>query len=117
MALLSKAMSAQLSVRMRTWRLGRTSFLLRHPQPLIRLKLLPAISPIQSSSICSKAAKHLSCQPPAWQNWGTSLLSFLAIYNEQRSEEHTSELQSPMRISYAVFCLTKNKNNNPHQKN
>src|SRR3546814_4341288 len=27
-----------------------------------------------------------------------------------RSEEHTSELQSLMRISYAVFCLTKNKN-------
>src|SRR3546814_16545934 len=25
-----------------------------------------------------------------------------------RSEEHTSELQSLMRISYAVFCLTKN---------
>src|SRR3546814_10838164 len=30
-----------------------------------------------------------------------------------RSEEHTSELQSLMRISYAVFCLKKkNKNNN-----
>src|SRR3546814_10794766 len=29
----------------------------------------------------------------------------------QRSEEHTSELQSLMRISYAVFCLKKNKNN------
>src|SRR3546814_4962800 len=28
---------------------------------------------------------------------------------EQRSEEHTSELQSLMRISYAVFCLTKKK--------
>src|SRR3546814_3604072 len=27
-----------------------------------------------------------------------------------RSEEHTSELQSLMRISYAVFCLTKNTN-------
>src|SRR3546814_5166912 len=27
-----------------------------------------------------------------------------------RSEEHTSELQSLMRISYAVFCLTKTKN-------
>src|SRR3546814_7353286 len=27
----------------------------------------------------------------------------------QRSEEHTSELQSLMRISYAVFCLTKKK--------
>src|SRR3546814_3330443 len=31
------------------------------------------------------------------------------VQAEQRSEEHTSELQSLMRISYAVFCL-KNKN-------
>src|SRR3546814_18572078 len=31
-----------------------------------------------------------------------------------RSEEHTSELQSLMRISYAVFCLKKKKNNNNH---
>src|SRR3546814_10583066 len=32
-----------------------------------------------------------------------------------RSEEHTSELQSLMRISYAVFCLKKkNKTNNKH---
>src|SRR3546814_9512806 len=30
------------------------------------------------------------------------------FYNADRSEEHTSELQSLMRISYAVFCL-KNK--------
>src|SRR3546814_4085043 len=29
-----------------------------------------------------------------------------------RSEEHTSELQSLMRISYAVFCLKKNKKHN-----
>src|SRR3546814_9636765 len=29
---------------------------------------------------------------------------------ETRSEEHTSELQSLMRISYAVFCLKKKKN-------
>src|SRR3546814_7784696 len=33
-----------------------------------------------------------------------------------RSEEHTSELQSLMRISYAVFCLTK-KINNTSSKN
>src|SRR3546814_10294266 len=32
-----------------------------------------------------------------------------------RSEEHTSELQSLMRISYAVFCL-KNKSNHPSSK-
>src|SRR3546814_3649449 len=31
-----------------------------------------------------------------------------------RSEEHTSELQSLMRISYAVFCLNKNKHTTSH---
>src|SRR3546814_10795660 len=31
---------------------------------------------------------------------------------ERRSEEHTSELQSLMRISYAVFCLKKKKTQN-----
>src|SRR3546814_5306570 len=31
-----------------------------------------------------------------------------------RSEEHTSELQSLMRISYAVFCLKKKKKNHNH---
>src|SRR3546814_7040275 len=31
-----------------------------------------------------------------------------------RSEEHTSELQSLMRISYAVFCLKKKKKTNKH---
>src|SRR3546814_2557442 len=36
--------------------------------------------------------------------------------NAERSEEHTSELQSLMRISYADFCLTK-KNMNYTQKN
>src|SRR3546814_2090885 len=38
---------------------------------------------------------------------------------EQRSEEHTSELQSLMRISYAVFCLKKKKlkNNNRNISN
>src|SRR3546814_5152852 len=37
---------------------------------------------------------------------------------ETRSEEHTSELQSLMRISYAVFCLKKNnhKNNSEHRQ-
>src|SRR3546814_9108604 len=34
-----------------------------------------------------------------------------------RSEEHTSELQSLMRISYAVFCLKKQKNRDQHNKN
>src|SRR3546814_5398810 len=40
-------------------------------------------------------------EPPDWRLQQT----------ERRSEEHTSELQSLMRISYAVFCLTKKKKN------
>src|SRR3546814_10560997 len=40
----------------------------------------------------------------------------MTMLHRQRSEEHTSELQSLMRISYAVFCLKKKKNK-PQQKN
>src|SRR3546814_1186912 len=48
------------------------------------------------------------------------LVAFLALagyaldraFVDVRSEEHTSELQSLMRHSYAVFCLNKNKYNN-----
>src|SRR3546814_1295832 len=37
-----------------------------------------------------------------------------ATVRYKRSEEHTSELQSLMRISYAVFCLQKTNKNNNH---
>src|SRR3546814_10535870 len=36
-------------------------------------------------------------------------LAALLWWRRRRSEEHTSELQSLMRISYAVFCLKKKK--------
>src|SRR3546814_5719720 len=39
-----------------------------------------------------------------------------AVENEKRSEEHTSELQSLMRISYAVFCLKKKKRQKQQQR-
>src|SRR3546814_2658641 len=39
----------------------------------------------------------------------------VAGIGQQRSEEHTSELQSLMRISYAVFCLKKKKKTINHQ--
>src|SRR3546814_7598426 len=38
------------------------------------------------------------------------LLTIAGTGSARRSEEHTSELQSLMRISYAVFCLKKKKN-------
>src|SRR3546814_5697549 len=43
-----------------------------------------------------------------------SLLAWLCMqtFAADRSEEHTSELQSLMRISYAVFCLKKKKTQN-----
>src|SRR3546814_17292106 len=40
----------------------------------------------------------------------TGLVLFALVAGPTRSEEHTSELQSLMRISYAVFCLKKKKN-------
>src|SRR3546814_7668367 len=41
--------------------------------------------------------------------FGAQCLAFIAARDAERSEEHTSELQSLMRISYAVFCLKKKK--------
>src|SRR3546814_10838865 len=50
---------------------------------------------------------------PCFAMLTTDANRLVAHYQPQRSEEHTSELQSLMRISYAVFCLkkkTQNKN-------
>src|SRR3546814_7962029 len=44
--------------------------------------------------------------PPAPKAWRAVTI---ASVSDMRSEEHTSELQSLMRISYAVFCLKKKK--------
>src|SRR3546814_11164093 len=43
---------------------------------------------------------------------GLSILHWINDGLMARSEEHTSELQSLMRISYAVFCLTKKHSQN-----
>src|SRR3546814_6515041 len=45
-----------------------------------------------------------------WWDWHPSKTAL-----EYRSEEHTSELQSLMRISYAVFCLKKKSHTRPHE--
>src|SRR3546814_1305286 len=50
-----------------------------------------------------KKVKVLSERDPAKLPWGKLGVDVVL----ERSEEHTSELQSLMRISYAVFCLTK----------
>src|SRR3546814_1225809 len=45
------------------------------------------------------------------------LVDVLACARTNRSEEHTSELQSLMRISYAVFCLKKKNIKQPNNNN
>src|SRR3546814_6135560 len=64
--------------------------------------------------MCAPNCKVLSIQPPS----RSAMHSHLRISSAtaplisticSRSEEHTSELQSLMRISYAVFCLNKKK--------
>src|SRR3546814_1044624 len=64
-------------------------------------------------------ARHRNALITAPTGSGKTLAAFLAAINDLvsegieqgRSEEHTSELQSLMRISYAVFCLKKKNNN------
>src|SRR3546814_4944934 len=59
----------------------------------------------------SEPARYLSRHMP-----GADLLrpSISGSVVARRSEEHTSELQSLMRISYAVFCLKKKTHNSHH---
>src|SRR3546814_1699754 len=58
----------------------------------------------------------LAMNQPTLRGLGCGSGSMVGMYSRQlrtvsvrRSEEHTSELQSLMRMSYAVFCLKKNK--------
>src|SRR3546814_4653264 len=82
--------------------------------------LMPRRDAVPGVAGAGAAAARISCQrhdwPPAFflpvQEWPLpfSFGSLPAMpYSASRSEEHTSELQSLMRISYAVFCLKKKK--------
>src|SRR3546814_10362011 len=64
--------------------------------------------------IAPRYSDHQARQPDRIAHFvADMLLRLLADTSRRlaRSEEHTSELQSLMRISYAVFCLKKKKNN------
>src|SRR3546814_2932154 len=69
-----------------------------------------------------KTARETEAADSDGREAGAFFLVFLVVeplvtLAVHRSEEHTSELQSLMRISYAVFCLkkkTKNTNQNQH---
>src|SRR3546814_3226213 len=75
------------------------------------------IGSLAKESINRKLAGALVKLAP--ENLAFTEISFadlpLYSYDYDRSEEHTSELQSLMRISYAVFCLKNNKHSTPTQ--
>src|SRR3546814_10836358 len=70
---------------------------------LIALSALFAFSILGSISASAASFRNASSFMPV----GTCCSS--TFFSAVRSEEHTSELQSLMRISYAVFCLKKKK--------
>src|SRR3546814_5279645 len=62
-----------------------------------------------SAAVASSNSRIRAMNSPA-----SRLTDWNELSLERRSEEHTSELQSLMRISYAVFCLKKKKTNDQH---
>src|SRR3546814_7623221 len=81
----------------------------------------PSLVSASLSRVCEAAStkrfsKRLSLIS-AWRSDASPWVTLTKSYTTRRSrsEEHTSELQSLMRISYAVFCLKK-KNTNQHAR-
>src|SRR3546814_5791739 len=81
-----------------------------HSEPMssLRPSSTPSLRGCPGCRVCAPDPSHGSRS--ALQTPRAALVRYALA---QRSEEHTSELQSLMRISYAVFCLKK-KNDNTH---
>src|SRR3546814_6755977 len=71
-----------------------------------RLSSVDIPSNVGDFRLMDRRAVEVLCQYRELQRFMKGLFASLG-----RSEEHTSELQSLMRISYAVFCLKKKKDN------
>src|SRR3546814_1941843 len=61
----------------------------------------------RGSPLTEMTCRH---EPQGIRTWPTTMSRRPSMCPSRRSEEHTSELQSLMRISYAVFCLKKKNN-------
>src|SRR3546814_10238937 len=59
------------------------------------------------SRAAAAAASVPACPPPTTMTSNALLPCLMAVPLAQRSEEHTSELQYILRISYALLCLKK----------
>src|SRR3546814_5356595 len=88
---------------------------LQYPKPFV-------LSLSKGRPFLSTPRKKNSPSTSSGRTEGGKTMSFLfphalnlPLQLDARSEEHTSELQSLMRISYAVFCLKKKKPKNDNQ--
>src|SRR3546814_3078210 len=80
------------------------------PNHLDRAELISLLETLGSASDeeVLAAARVLDAKvTAAGTSWSVLLSAGIGASADDRSEEHTSELQSLMRISYAVFCLKK----------
>src|SRR3546814_19646966 len=89
-------------------------FMIRRPPRSTRTDTLFPYTTLFRSIIFERgnflSAAKRSKRPRSWQTASTEHERLTLNLLQGRSEEHTSELQSLMRNSYAVFCLKKKKN-------
>src|SRR3546814_8376763 len=83
--------------------------------PLIKTALLGGVAVVASAWAAGPASAEgtVNADAPTDTEYASAEITVTARKRAERiqdvrSEEHTSELQSLMRISYAVFCLKKN---------
>src|SRR3546814_4037472 len=79
--------------------------MIRRPPRSTRTDTLFPYTTLFRSTISRRARPSV----PATTSSAGAAASAKSSFSRRRSEEHTSELQSLMRISYAVFCLKKKK--------
>src|SRR3546814_6190717 len=96
--------------------------MIRRPPRSTRTDTLFPYTTLFRSTVSRSETARLQGLSCGYRPWGlcNSWKEFARMMHrhrlKNRSEEHTSELQSLMRISYAVFCL-KNKTKNTHNTN
>src|SRR3546814_4062952 len=95
---------------------GRPLALIKHIQIHVRTRLnlnhfgLAALHHRHVRTVCMELLRDVVSARSGPENEEIPVRPFAAALEPARSEEHTSELQSLMRISYAVFCLKKKHN-------
>src|SRR3546814_2264520 len=82
-------------------------------QPVAYWRSTEAVAPVAEAKsvglpmLVLQGAQDIQVVDADWQRWKAGFHDDPQVEFKLRSEEHTSELQSLMRVPYAVFCLKK----------